>query len=211
MEDGMDYQAKQAQVIEAFRAGNQRFLAGTSLHSSQSSLTKLKEYARVGQSPHAVVLCCSDSRAPVELIFDQDLGDVFVIRVAGNIVAPSLVGSVEFAAITFGTPVVMVMGHTLCGAVRATLRHIETKEALSSEGLNDIVNRIKPHIYTIAKIKNISEEEKADRAVEANVRASVSQLSHSSRIIEEMVSLGRLKIIGSVLDLATGVVTFLDD
>jgi carbonic anhydrase len=207
----MELKQKQAQVVADFKAGNQRFLAGTSLHSSQSSLMKLKEYARVGQSPKAVVLCCSDSRAPVELIFDQDLGDVFVIRVAGNIVAPSLVGSVEFAAITFGTPVVIVMGHTLCGAVTTTLRHIQTKEALSSEGLNDIVNRIKPHIHTIAKIKDISDEEKVSRAVEANVRASVGQLAHSSRIIEEMVTLGQLVILGAVMDLATGVVTFLDD
>jgi carbonic anhydrase len=207
----MNHQERQAQVIEGFRAGNQRFLAGTSLHSSQSSLLKLKEYARVGQSPKAVVLCCSDSRAPVELIFDQDIGDVFVIRVAGNIVAPSLVGSVEFAAITFGTPVVLVMGHTQCGAVTTTLRHIQTKETLSSEGLNDIVSRIKPHIHAIAKIRDLSDEEKISRAVEANVRASVSQLSHSSRIIEEMVSLGQLKIIGAVLDLSSGVVTFLDD
>lgn len=207
----MELKQRQAQVIEDFKAGNQRFLAGTSLHSSQSSLMKLKEYARVGQSPKAVVLCCSDSRAPVELIFDQDLGDVFVIRVAGNIVAPSLVGSVEFAAITFGTPVVLVMGHTLCGAVTTTLRHIQTKEVLSSEGLNDIVSRIKPHIHTIAKIKDISDEEKVSRAVEANVRASVGQLAHSSRIIEEMVTLGQLVILGAVMDLATGVVTFLDD
>lgn len=207
----MEDKLRQAKIIEAFKAGNRRFLAGTSLHSSGSSLKKLKEYARVGQSPQAVVLCCSDSRAPVEMIFDQDIGDVFVIRVAGNIVAPSLVGSVEFAAITFGAPVVLVMGHTLCGAVTATLRHIQTKEALSSEGLNDIVSRIKPHIHGIAKIKDISDEEKVNRAVEANVRASVSQLSHSSRIIEEMVSLGRLQILGAVLDLATGVVTFLED
>ncbi len=207
----MDHKQRQDQVIDGFKAGNQRFLAGTSLHSSQSSLMKLKEYAKVGQSPKAVVLCCSDSRAPVELIFDQDIGDVFVIRVAGNIVAPSLVGSVEFAAITFGIPVVLVMGHTLCGAVTATLRHIQTKESLSSDGLNDIVSRIKPHIHAIAKIKEISDEEKVSRAVEANVRASVSQLSHSSRIVEEMVTLGQLKILGAVLDLATGVVTFLDD
>jgi carbonic anhydrase len=206
-----DIKQQQAQIVAEFKAGNQRFLAGTSLHSSRASLMKLKEYARIGQSPKAVVLCCSDSRAPVEMIFDQDLGDVFVIRVAGNIVAPSLVGSVEFAAITFGTPVVMVMGHTQCGAVTTTLRHIQTKEPLSSEGLNDIVSRIKPHIHAIARIPDISEEEKVTRAVEANVRASVGQLSHSSRIIEEMVTLGQLKILGAVLELSTGVVSFLDD
>lgn len=207
----MDDNARQAQIIEAFKAGNQRFLAGISLHSSGSSLKKLKEYAKSGQTPQAIVLCCSDSRAPVEMIFDQDIGDVFVIRVAGNIVAPSLVGSVEFAAITYNVPIVLVMGHTLCGAVTTTLKHIQTKTPLSTAGLNDIVSRIKPHIMAIARIPDMSDEEKVNRAVEANVHASVSQLKHSSRLIEEMVSLKKLRILGALLDLNTGVVQFLDD
>ena len=113
----------------------------------------------MGQVPKAILLCCSDSRAPVEMIFDQDIGDLFVIRVAGNIVAPSLVGSVEFATEAFGTKVVVVMGHTQCGAIKATLDHIENAQALSSENLHDIVSRIKPHIYPISQT-NLSKEEK---------------------------------------------------
>lgn len=197
-------------VIEDLKAGNKRFLEGQSIQSSRSSLKKLKDFAKNGQIPKAVVLCCSDSRAPVEMIFDQDIGDLFVIRVAGNIVAPSLVGSVEYAAAAFGTSLVLVMGHTQCGAVRATLDHIENSDAIPSENIHDIVSRIKPHIFALAKIEGMTSEEKMDRAVEANVLASVSQLSHSSRLIEEWVRQGRIKIAGAVLNLSTGGVAFLE-
>jgi carbonic anhydrase len=196
-------------VIAELKEGNERFLQGESITSSHLSLQKLKEFAEVGQVPKAIMLCCSDSRAPVEMIFDQDIGDLFVIRVAGNIVAPSLVGSVEFAASAFGTKVVLVMGHTQCGAIKATLDHIDHAQAIPSENLHDIVSRIKPHIFPISQT-NLSKEEKMERSVEANVMASVSQLSHSSRIIEGLVEQGDLRIIGAVLELATGRVRFLE-
>ena len=140
-------------VLKELKAGNKRFLAGKSVQSSKSSLKKLKDFAKTGQAPKATVLCCSDSRAPVEMIFDQDIGDLFVIRVAGNIVAPSLVGSVEFAANRFKTHLVLVMGHTQCGAITATLDHIENAQAISSENIYDLVSRIKPHILPIAQMK----------------------------------------------------------
>jgi carbonic anhydrase len=197
-------------VIQQLLEGNQRFLAGTSVQEPGASLKKLEEFARDGQDPKAIVLCCSDSRAPVEMIFDQDIGDLFVIRVAGNIVAPSLVGSVEFGISTFGTELVLVMGHTHCGAVTATLDHIEHAGSISSENIHDIVSRIKPHIFEISQISELSHDEKMTRAVEANVRASVGQLSHSSRMIEEMVQQKKVTIIGAVLDIATGAVTLLD-
>lgn len=192
------------------REGNIRFCEGKSIQSLDSSLKKLKEFAKKGQTPKAIVLCCSDSRAPVEMIFDQDIGDLFVIRVAGNVVAPSLVGSVEFAASMFGTNLVLVMGHTQCGAVAATLAHIENSQGISSENIHDIVSRIKPHIFSIAQMREIAYEEKLSRAVETNVRASVSQLSNSSRLIEGLVHQEKMKILGAVLDLSTGQVYFLD-
>lgn len=198
------------QAIDYLKAGNKRFLDGTSIQSSHSSLRKLKDFAEKGQTPKAIVLCCSDSRAPVEMIFDQDIGDLFVIRVAGNIIAPSLVGSVEFAAGTFATNLVVVMGHTQCGAITATLDHIENARAISSENIHDIVSRIKPHIFLISQIPGVSREEKIAQAVRANVLASVSQLASSSRLIEELVRQGKMRIIGAVLDLATGAVEFLD-
>jgi carbonic anhydrase len=197
-------------IVEDLKAGNKRFLDGKSIQSPESSLKKLKNFAENGQLPKAIVLCCSDSRAPVEMIFDQDIGDLFVIRVAGNIVAPSLVGSVEFAASTYGTSLVVVMGHTQCGAVRAALDHILNPQAISSENIHDIVSRISPHIFPIAQMQKIDDEEKMTRAVEANVRASVSQLSHSSRLIEGLVQQGKIKITGAMLHLATGRVDMIE-
>jgi carbonic anhydrase len=197
------------QIVDDLKAGNTRFLEGKSLKTSELSLRKLKEFARIGQLPKAIVLCCSDSRAPVEIIFDQDIGDLFVIRVAGNIIAPSLVGSVEFAASTFGVKVVLVMGHTKCGAVKATLDHIENSQAIKSENIHDIVSRIKPHIYPIAQIHDMSYEDKLSLAVRTNVLASVSELSYSSRLIEDLVQNGMIEIFGAVLDLDTGAVEFL--
>jgi len=197
-------------VIQDLQAGNKRFLEGKSIQSSQLSLMKLKDFAKKEQSPKAIVLCCSDARAPVEMIFDQDLGDLFVIRVAGNIIAPSLVGSIEFAASTFGTNFVLVMGHTQCGAITATLNHIENAQVIPSENIHDIVSRIKPHIFPIAQMQGLAREEKLIRAVEANVRASVNQLSHGSRLIEGLMSQGKMRILGAVLDLATGQVDFLE-
>lgn len=198
------------QVIKDLMVGNKRFLEGKSIQTSESSLKKLKDFSEKGQFPKAIVLCCSDSRAPVEMIFDQDIGDLFVIRVAGNIIAPSLIGSVEFAVSAFGTNLILVMGHTQCGAIRATLDHIENSHAISSENIHDIVSRIKPHIFPITQMPEISYEEKLTRSIEANVFASVDQLSHSSRLIEGLLSQGKIKIRGAVLNLSTGHVTFLE-
>lgn len=198
------------QAIADLVSGNVRFCNGLSDKQSANSINKLREFAQKSQTPKAIILCCSDSRAPVETIFDQDIGDLFVIRVAGNIIAPSLIGSVEFAANAFGTKLVVVMGHTRCGAIKATLDHIQNSESLATESIHDIISRIKPHVFTITKIKEISENQKLDLAVEVNVRASVSQLTHSSRLIEGLVNNGKLKIIGAVLDLDTGDVKFLE-
>jgi carbonic anhydrase len=197
------------QALNDLKEGNKRFTEGKTIHSAESSLNKLLAFSAKGQLPKAIVLCCSDSRAPVELIFDQDIGDLFVIRVAGNIVAPSLVGSVEYAANMFGTNLVLVMGHTQCGAVIATLNHIEKTQTFT-ENINDIIKRIKPHVYTIAKCNKTQYEEKLEQAIEANVRSSVAQLSTSSQVIEELVASGKLHIYGSVLNLKTGLVDFLE-
>jgi carbonic anhydrase len=201
---------KAEQAISDLISGNNRFCEGLSEKNSANSLNKLREFAQKGQTPKAIVLCCSDSRAPVETVFDQDIGDLFVIRVAGNIIAPSLIGSVEFAVSAFETRLVVVMGHTRCGAIKATLDHIQNTEAVATESIHDIISRIKPHIFTITKIKDVSYEDKLDLAVEANVLASVSQLSHASRMIEGLVNKGGLKIVGAVLELDTGKVNFLE-
>jgi carbonic anhydrase len=196
-------------IIDELIEGNKRFLRGEARQSSHLSLVKLQEFAKKGQLPKAIILCCSDSRAPVEIIFDQDIGDLFVIRVAGNIIAPSLVGSVEFAASTFGTSLVLVMGHTHCGAIKATIDHIQHAETIPSENIHDIVSRIKPHIFKIVQSNNLSQDDCLNQAIEANIHASVSQLSHSSRVIEQLVQEKKVTIRGALLDLASGEVKLL--
>ncbi len=196
-------------VLQELIAGNERFLEGQSVKCAHSSLRKLKAFSETGQLPKAILLCCSDSRAPAEMVFDQDIGDLFVIRVAGNVVAPSLVGSVEFAASTFGTSLILVMGHTQCGAIEATLHHIEDPKTIESENIHDIVSRIKPHVFPITQMHNLSHDKKVTMAVKANIMASVNQLSHSSRLIENLVAQEKIKIIGAMLDLSTGRVEFL--
>lgn len=199
-----------SKVLEILKEGNARFCSGKSVKCSFSSLKKIKEFSQSGQLPKAIVLCCSDSRAPAEIVFDQDVGDLFVIRVAGNIVAPSLVGSVEFAASTFGTKLVLVMGHTQCGAIKATIDHIHDPKAINSENIHDIVSRIKPYIFQVVENDELSTEEKMDEASRANIMASVNQLSHSSRLIESLVQQEKILIVGALLDLATGKVEFLN-
>src|SRR5579859_3452504 len=163
------------------------------------------------QRPFAIVLGCSDSRAPAEVVFDQGLGDLFVIRVAGNIVAPSPVGSVEFAAERFGTRLVVVMGHSNCGAIDATLEAIQRDSGPASRNLMSIVDRVRPSIEALVVTELAKDPVRLRReATRANVRASVGHLRHSSDIIERLVQKGAFSIVGAELELATGEVDFFD-
>lgn len=201
-------QPTRAEAIARLIEGNRRFVEN--VRSVDALAARARREALVeAQSPFAIILSCSDSRAPSEILFDQGLGDLFVIRVAGNIVAPSLVGSVEFAAATFGTPLVVVMGHSRCGAVAATLDVIQGKSALPSDNIADIVNRIRPSIQELVR-PDASRDEIMQQAVVANVRASVNHLTHGSRILEDLVRADRLTIIGAEYALESGEVTFLD-
>jgi len=165
------------------------------------------------RGPFAIILSCSDSRAPSEILFDQGLGDLFVIRVAGNIVAPSQVGSVEFAAATTQAQLVVVMGHTECGAIKVTLDSIEGKESVPSENIQAIVGRIRPHIEKLVSRKKRSQ--KKDQlwrdAIRANVLASADHLRHGSRFLEELVREGKLVIVGAKYCLDSGLVDFFDN
>jgi carbonic anhydrase len=163
------------------------------------------------QRPFAIVLGCSDSRAPAEMVFDQGLGDLFVIRVAGNVVASSQIGSVEFAAERFGTQLVVVMGHTSCGAIDATLEALTGKSGPGSRNLMSIVDRVRPSVESLVATDLARHPDRLrQEAMRANVRASVSHLRHSSEIIERLVQRGELLIVGAELDLASGRVSFLD-
>lgn len=159
------------------------------------------------QRPFAIVLGCSDSRTPVEILFDQGFGDLFVIRIAGNIVAPSVVGSIEFAASGFGSRLIVVMGHTQCGAVTATVRALETGLGPESKNLRAITDRIAPHVEELVHERH---EKVIREAVRANVRASADHLRHGSRILEDLVLEGRVAVVGAEYELETGTVHFFD-
>lgn len=174
------------------------------------SRDRIKELAE-GQAPFAIILGCADSRVPSEIVFDQGLGDLFVIRVAGNIVAPSQVGSVEFAAAKFGTPLVVVLGHSQCGAITATLEELQRPQEDQSPNLRSIVDRVRPSVEPLLStpLKN-DLAALIDEGVRANIRASVDHLRHGSAILEKMIRENGFMAVGAEYSLETGIVTFFD-
>ncbi|MGE5794744.1 MAG: carbonic anhydrase [Bacteroidota bacterium] len=197
-------------ALERLREGNHRFAGDVRSLDTLASQTRRRELA-AGQAPFAIVLGCSDSRVPAELVFDQGLGDLFVIRVAGNIVAPSQVGSVEFAAERFGTRLVVVLGHSRCGAIQATLEELQRPAADQSRHLRSIVDRIRPSVEALLATDLRQRPEALVReAVRANIRASASQLRHGSEVLEQRIRTGGLLVIGAEYSLETGVVEFFD-
>ncbi len=199
------------EALRRLREGNERFVANVRSLESFTSAARRAELA-VAQQPFAIVLGCSDSRVPVEIVFDQGLGDLFVIRVAGNIVAPSLIGSVEFAAAQFGTRLVVVLGHSQCGAIIATLDQLRRPTANQSPNLKSIVDRIRPAVERLLPVRpDHDEAELVRRAVRANIDASVQQLRHGSTIIEGLIAGQGLVVVGANYSLETGVVEFLEE
>lgn len=197
-------------ALERLREGNVRFASDTRSVASLVTQLKRTEHA-ASQSPFATILTCSDSRVPAEMIFDQGIGDLFVIRVAGNVVAPSLIGSVEFAAATFSTRLAVVMGHTSCGAVKATIDVLRNATSLPSDNIRDIVDRIRPAAKTVIEASGTkTDAEVLQQAVRANVRTSADHLRHGSRILEDMVRTGQVAVVGAEYDLSTGLVDFFD-
>ena len=199
-----------SEALALLREGNRRFVAGQ-LTDQALSRKQLRALA-ADQAPFAIVLGCSDSRVPAELVFDQGFGDLFVIRVAGNIVAPSQVGSVEFGAAKFGTKLVVVMGHSQCGAITAAVEELLDGTKPESRNLRSIVDRVMPSVQTVAAGGAQMDRPSLIReAVRANVRASVDHLRHGSELLEKLVQNEGLLIVGAKYSLDTGVVTFLDD
>lgn len=200
-------------ALEAFRRlrdGNRRFAAGLAPSDASLSPAQRTELER-GQRPFAIVLGCSDSRVPAELVFDQGFGDLFVIRVAGNIVAPSQIGSVEFAADLFDTRLVVVLGHSQCGVVLATLEELQRSEGSTSRNIRAIVDRVRPSVEGLLKTELRRDPEALAReAVRANVRASANQLRHGSDMLESLIEREGLVIVGAEYSLGTGLVDFFD-
>jgi len=197
-------------AIQRLKEGNQRFVSGVRSIDAIVKQVQRADFVE-GQKPFAIILGCSDSRVPAEIIFDQGLGDLFVIRVAGNIVAPSQVGSVEFAAERFGTPLVVVLGHSMCGAVMATIDELERPSEEKSSNVLSIVNRIRPTVEPLFETELRNEPDKLlESAIHANILASTNQLMHGSQMLEQLVQQGRLKIVGAEYSLKTGEVTFFE-
>lgn len=199
-----------SEALDLLREGNRRFVMNQSRAASTSHLERRLSLVS-GQEPFAVVLGCSDSRVPAELVFDQGFGDLFVIRVAGNIVAPSQVGSVEFAAAKFGTRLVVVIGHSQCGAITATLDELLGRSTTESRNLRSIVDRVRPSVETVLAGREPWDYDALVRdAVRANVRVSANHLRHGSELLERLVRNDGLRVVGAEYALDSGVVTFFD-
>jgi carbonic anhydrase len=198
------------EALARLREGNRRFVDNQCVASAALSPSRRATLV-AGQEPFAIVLGCSDSRVPAELVFDQGLGDLFVIRVAGNIVAPSQVGSVEFAASRFGTRLVVVMGHSQCGAVLATLEDVLGRATTQSRNLLSIVDRVRPSIQSMLSGRGQVDPDALMRdAVRANVRASANHLRHGSELLERLIQKDALAVVGAEYSLESGAVTFFD-
>lgn len=198
-------------ALDRLKEGNLRFASdarGPEVFVGHDRRTELA----AGQDPFAIILGCSDSRVPAEIIFDQGLGDLFVIRVAGNIVAPSQVGSVEFAAARFGTRLVVVLGHSSCGAIAATIEELQRPAENQSRNMRSIVDRIRPSVQSLLRTELRQDiEALAAEAIRANIRASVDHLRHGSEVLEQLVQDEGLAIVGAEYSLETGLVDFFDD
>jgi carbonic anhydrase len=196
--------------LERLREGNRRFVSGVRSSDPLTGHTRRNELAN-GQEPFAIILGCSDSRVPAEIVFDQGLGDLFVIRVAGNIVAPSQVGSVEFAAARFGTRLVVVLGHSSCGAITATLEELARPGSEQSRNLRSIVDRVRPSVESLLATDLAQDHEALVRAaVRANIRVSANHLRHGSDLLEQLIQTDGLLVVGAEYSLETGMVDFFD-
>jgi carbonic anhydrase len=196
------------EAFKRLREGNLRFAANARGSDAYLSQTRLAELS-MGQQPFAIILGCSDSRVPAEIVFDQGLGDLFVIRVAGNIVAPSQVGSVEFAAERYSTRLVLVLGHSQCGAILATLEELHRPAENQSLNLRSIVDRVRPSVEGLLHLQ-LDEDALVQHAVRANIRASVDHLRHGSQVLEQLIQDEGLLVVGAEYSLETGVVEFFD-
>ena len=199
------------EALELLKEGNRRFLSHVRESDVFLSQDQRDALSR-SQAPHTIILGCSDSRVPAEIVFDQGLGDLFVIRVAGNVVAPSQVGSVEFAAERFGTRLVVVLGHSQCGAVIATIEELRRPTANQSKNLRAIVDRVRPAVESLLEMPHPHgiDDALVERAVRANIRASADHLRHGSQVLEQLIQGDGLLVVGAEYSLETGEVDFFD-
>jgi carbonic anhydrase len=198
------------EALKKLQEGNKRFVSGVRSIEAIVKQIQRDDFIET-QAPFAIILGCSDSRVPAEIIFDQGLGDLFVIRVAGNIVAPSQVGSVEFAVERYGTPLVVVLGHSMCGAVIATIDELENPSINKSSNILSIVNRIRSIVEPLFNTDlHKNPEQLLETAIRANILAATDHLRHGSQMLEQLILKGELEIVGAEYSLKTGEVDFFD-
>ncbi len=199
-----------AEAVERLKEGNKRFTGGVKSVESLLAYSKMAELAEKGQTPFAIVLTCSDSRSPVEMIFDEGLGDLFVVRVAGNVVAPSLIASMEFAVANFHSAIIVVLGHTKCGAVDACVKHVENPaEELPSPHLEELIGRIRPAVEKTLTRTKANHSETVENAIIENILRSRSLILAQSQIVRDAVARKELLVEPALLDIHTGTVKFL--
>jgi len=192
-----------AQVLESLQQGNERFASGK---AKPRDMRHDQEITAAGQFPHAVILSCIDSRAPAEFIFDQGLGNLFNARIAGNVANNDIVGSMEFACAAAGAKLVLVMGHTRCGAVMGACDHVEMGN------LTGLLDRIQPAVQAVHDVpgeRNSTNEKFVEAVAEANVRLTVARIRELSPILRDLETAGKIQIVGCIYDLETGRVQFL--
>ena len=188
--------------------GNARFVSGD-IASGPQHYRVSREQIVADQHPYAIVIGCSDSRVPVEIVFDQGLGDLFVIRIAGNVISKTQLGSIEFAALNFGARLVVVLGHTGCGAVTAAYAAVEGGEEQESENFRVLLDQIRPAVKrAIERDGSCAFPALIDRVGRENVRLAVDEIRNSSGIIRRLVDDEGLLVVGAEYSLATGAVAF---
>ena len=194
-------------ALQLLKEGNQRFVNGVRSTETHFNTEKLKELAEKGQSPRVIVLTCADSRVPVETIFDLGLGEVFVIRVAGNVISSDIIASVEYAAQQFGIPLCVVMGHTECGAVQAAIHYAKSGECTLSGFGEKLLQKILPSAKKAIQAPQ-KEHSLVHVTVLMNIRRNLSLLIKKSQILRNFVTQQKFTLVGAIYDLHTGKVTF---
>ena len=195
-------------ALRRLRDGNARYVAGEAGPAPSAHEARRKELPEM-QSPSAIILGCSDSRVPPEIVFGQDVGDLFVVRVAGNIAARSQIGSIEFAAQTFGVRLIVVLGHSRCGAIEAVVAELRKPSVLQSDNLDFVIDKLRPSVEQVMTNGYGHDPDMLIAAVgRENVRRSMEALQHDSKIIGELVEHEDLVIVGAEYSLQTGVVEF---
>lgn len=192
-------------ALEILKEGNDRFINNLKAH--RNLLEQVNE-TRDGQWPFATILSCIDSRTSAELIFDQGLGDVFSVRIAGNIVNTDILGSMEFACKVAGSKLIVVLGHTKCGAIKGACDHVEMGN------LTELLSKIQPAVYqekSTTENRNSSNATFVENVAEINVKRNVKNIIERSFVLEQMIENGEIGIVGAIHNIETGEVSFYDD